>query len=803
MSYQRHEYKRFFCASLACPSLPVAFAGDVPAPLAGLRVPAAIAGLSQFLVWRLEPKPGETKPRKMPYNPVTGQLASTTDPTTWGTLEQAQHAINSGQYQGIGFVFTASDPFVFLDFDDCKDDDGEWLNGDSQWNLFANSAWEYSQSGNGLHVIVTVQDKSFLAHHANKWWRPDGGQNECYNTGRFVAFGPHGWQGEPQPADDLMHLFVPPRTAPSAQHLDWSDQPQPGYDGPEDDDTLIQRAVDSTGGAGSMFGTAAPFRALWNADGAALGRFWPDDGGQGRAFDHSSAVMALMNALAWWTGCNHARMWRLFQRSALYRPEKERTALRALNKAAAEKATAGSYLKTREQRMKDAAAIGEDVGDITTPVMSLNEACEKLVFIRIGDGAVVHRDRKMAAKWNGAKKDYAASEHTFETGEIDGHGEPKTKTVKVIDAWLNIPGKLTVDELTWQPGEREFCKSLDGLGNAYNTYVPMKLLPPPQNWQEWVKPFLDHVAYLVPIERERIRFLQWLAHIIQKPHELPHTCYLLTTPTQGTGRGTLAEILARVFRGYAALGLSPDTIVGDGFNGRLSKKLFATIDEIREGSRSPHSREAQTFKDRVTGTDNHINPKYGIQSVEKNCIRWLFFSNYEDAIPFDNSDRRVIVIANPTTKASPEWFDHLRACMEHPEFFASIQHYLATLDLAGFKAGADAPMNDAKRKVLAAMEKPELRAAKQFKDEWPGPLAAVSDLRAFVGDDDWPKHSGSVSKLITAAGMIPTGRKVKVSNVMETILIVQPDQIPPDAFPMMMPHEISKMVTAARTAPSA
>lgn len=767
-----------------------------------VTVPEALKLWLQFVVWKLEQIKDKPKPSKTPYDPKTGKRASSTDPTTWGSLDQANLAMQSGEYAGIGFVFTLNDPFVFLDFDDCNDDTGNWLDATGQWGLFNGSAWEYSQSGNGIHVIASVQDKAFLASHVNKWRRPDGGQNECYAAGRFVAFGPHGWQGEPQPADNMLRLFVPARTAQAAQALEWADKPQEDYDGPQSDEALLQRALESKGGAHSMFGTSAPFRALWQADTAILGQFWPDTGGT-RPFDHSSADMAIMNALAWWTGCNPARMWRLFQRSALYRPDNTRTAVRALEKAAAEKAARGGYWKSRERRMKDAAVIGEDLGGITTPLMMLNEACEKLVYIRIGDGAVIHRDRKIASKWNGARKDFAASEHTFETGEKDSEGNPKTKTIKVLDAWLNIEGKLSVDELTWQPGEAEFCRSLDGLGSAYNTYVPLKVSEPPQNWQDWVKPFIEHVRYLVPIEDEQKRFMQWLAHIIQKPHELPHTCYLFFTPTQGTGRGTLAEILARVFRGYAAIGLSPDMIMGDGFNGRASKKLFATIDEIREGARSPHSREAQAFKGKVVEKEKHINPKYGVQSVELNCTRWLLFSNYPDAIPFDNNDRRVIVIENPTAGASSEWFDYLRQYMEYSEFFAAIQHYLVTLDLSGFKPGAHAPMNAAKRKVLAAMEGQALRAARQFAQEWPGPLASVSDLRAFVGDDDWPKHSGSVAKLVEAAGMLSAGMKVKVSNVSESVLIVQPDTIPPDALSLMQPRSIAAMITKARTSPQA
>lgn len=777
---------------------PAAYSNVVVLRSAEPRVPDALKPYPQFVVWRLETISDRPKPAKVPYDPKSGQRASVTDPTTWGSYQEATAAMVSGRYSGLGFVFTANDPFVFLDFDDCKDDNGNWIEGRNQWQLFGDAARECSQSGNGLHTIVTVTDKAFLANHANKWRRQDGGMNECYASERFVAFGPWGWQGEPQPGDSVLPFFVPLRTGQTVQPLDWADKPLEGYAGPADDDDLIRRALESRG-AVSALGGAPPFLALWTGDAAVLGQFYPDHGGKGRGFDHSAADMALMNALAWWTGCNQTRMWSLFKRSALYRPDKERTALRALDKAASEKAARGAYFKSREQRMKEAAAIGDDVGSIATPMMTLDEATEKLVFVRTGDGAVLHRDRKAGMKWGGAKRDYAASKHTFDTGEINSNGEPKIKTVEVLEAWKHAPNKLTVDELTWQPGEREFCKALDGAGTAYNTYVTMKRAEPPTNWHEWLRPFIDHVAYLIPNEAERVRFLQWLAHIIQRPHELPHTCYLFYTPTHGTGRGTLAEILARVFRGSAAIGVTPQMIIGDGFNGRLSRKLLATVDEVREGTRSAHSREAQAFKSRITETERHINPKYGVQSVEKNCCRWLFFSQYEDAIPFDNNDRRVIVIANPTTAAPSEWFEYLRSFMERPEFFASVQHYLATLDLTGFKAGAHAPLNDAKRRALAAMESSALQAARQFAAEWGGTLAAVSDLANYVGEHDWPKHSRYVRSLIEAAGMVAPGRRVKISGVAQWVLIVQPSVIPPEALAMITAQDIAARIINART----
>ncbi len=140
--------------------------------------------------------------------------------------------------------------------------------------------------------------------------------------------------------------------------------------------------------------------------------------------------------------------------------------------------------------------------------------------------------------------------------------------------------------LAWVPGEAEFCRSPERQqagDRAFNLWTPPTALQPPVDWQERVQSFVQHVAYLVPIEAEGVRFMQWLAHIVQRPGELPHTAYLMFTAKTGTGRGTLASILTRVMRGYVAANVSADTLFG-AYNGRLSMKLFATVDEIREGN---------------------------------------------------------------------------------------------------------------------------------------------------------------------------------------------------------------------------
>jgi len=259
--------------------------------------------------------------------------------------------------------------------------------------------------------------------------------------------------------------------------------------------------------------------------------------------------------------------------------------------------------------------------------------------------------------------------------------------------------------------------------------------------------------------------------MVQRPGELPHTCYLMVTETTGTGRNWLAGVLARVLQGYVAPCVQIGPILDGKFNGALSEKLLATVDEVREGAGATFYSRGEALKQLVTQEYREINHKYGLQSLEINCCRWLFFSNHKDALPFDNKDRRVNVVANPTERQSPEYYASLYQLMKTPEFIASVFEFLRTYSLVGFNAGEPAPMNDAKREALDAMLPGLDRAVAEFKARWPGNFAAVSDIKRAVIEEtgETPKHA-ALQHALRRNGIVQTGRRFPVGIVRESIV---------------------------------
>jgi putative DNA primase/helicase len=117
------------------------------------NIPEEMRQRPQWLVWKLEER--DDKLTKVPYIAGGVGKASSTDSLTWRSFEEAVQALETGRYNGIGFVFSSGDPFAGVDLDNCRDPETGEL---EEWaakivEAFGSYA-EASQSGTGVHIIV-------------------------------------------------------------------------------------------------------------------------------------------------------------------------------------------------------------------------------------------------------------------------------------------------------------------------------------------------------------------------------------------------------------------------------------------------------------------------------------------------------------------------------------------------------------------------------------------------------------------------------------------------------------------------
>src|SRR5690606_25600699 len=127
-----------------------------------------------------------------------------------------------------------------------------------------------------------------------------------------------------------------------------------------------------------------------------------------------------------------------------------------------------------------------------------------------------------------------------------------------------------------------------------------------------------------------------------------------------------------------------------------------------------------------------IDPKCAPQHTEKNCLRWLLFSNYPDPLPIEDADRRGVFIEGPNKPRPEAYYNRLYALLKDPSFLASARHYLQTLDISAFNPGARATRNEMRAQVVEAGKTDLDKAVEAFLESWPGWFALNKDVRHFV-----------------------------------------------------------------------
>lgn len=733
--------------------------------------PAAFAAYRQFTLFKQIPaaEPGG-KIKKIPISPVTLQPFEAgadwqqhpdmhcVDGPTASALAQM-----CGPDYGVGFLFTPADPFFFVDIDACVVD-GDWSpKAKELLSCFAGCAVEVSLSGEGLHIFGTG------TWPADRRKKSTCGGFDVYTEGRFVALtGLHAMGDAATVArQDMIDYIVGTYLArESAEGLGWTTEPVEGYHHLADDE-LIAKALRS-GGAAAVFGGRATFADLWECHERVLGKAYPHDQGH-EPFDRSAADAALAQHLAFWTGRNCERIRELMYRSDLKRDkwdDREDYLVRTIEGAVArQKDVYRGPDKRREQQLAENIRIGEGDDESVLPViMNLEAMVKSLVYI--GEHhAVAHIGTGRVRKTAAAKDEYAASKHSYVDPETR-----QEKHTSAFKAWLSSDTRLTVDEVTWRPNAGPICRPAEGYGSAFNTWRGLAALPCPDDWSQRVQPWIDHVGWLCGDPGLAHRFMQWLAHIVQRPEQLPHTCYLHVTPTTGIGRNWMGSVLCRVLRGNVAAGVDLGKVLDGKFNGRLSQKLLAIVDEVREGGNAAtqHAR-AEKFKSIINEEHRDIDRKYGVQSVEVNCCRWLMFSQHLDALPFDNGDRRVIVINNPTVRRSPGYYQELYGRLSDQLFIGSVRKYLAELDIAEFNPSAPAPMTDAKKQALEVMASDVDFAVAEFVERWNSPVATREHIKEYVGGNISEAH---LHHVLMRQGIVTLGRRVRLDTGVRTRLVV-------------------------------
>ena len=373
------------------------------------------------------------------------------------------------------------------------------------------------------------------------------------------------------------------------------------------------------------------------------------------------------------------------------------------------------------------AAPGEPQ-DHTTPIVDLEHCLKHWVWLS-GSASVLMRERNgYTLKWGNAQLTYVASQMARPDNMI--RMPNASKRVPVANVWHAHKQRIECEEVTYMPGLPQFCNNPVG-AKSFNLWATIHRTTPRSI--DIVSTFLQHVEYLVPEAPQREQFLLWLAHAEQRPEELPMAHWLMITRTQGVGRNWLSALFDKVWPYQVALSVDLPHIFQSGFNGALSRKVMACVDEIDVGGgQSSRNKFNTSLKALLTSQMHIINVKSGAQITESNCLRWLMFSNSESAVPLASGDRRLNVVRNPSEPRTASYYTALYGMLDSAEFINAVGYYLRTLDIASFNPGARA-VDSEMRRVVVSVSRDEVEGAiDQFCAEWPSAIAPGEFMRDYI-----------------------------------------------------------------------
>lgn len=656
-----------------------------------MTLPAALAALGayrRFVNYSTEPDPDRPgKTIKRPLDVRTGHWCNPTNP-----VHQYTYAEAAATGRPVGFVFNEADGFWFLDIDGAL----ETTPAGPQWSAMAvdlcqrlaGAAVEVSQSGKGLHII----GRGAVPVHSCKNIPL---KLELYTHDRFVAL--TGLQAVGDAAADMTPVisqiaagYFPPN--PHGDIAGWTDSPCEEWDGPKDDAELVKVALASgkRSAAAAFSGVHVTFEDLWTANADALTRRWPSDKG---GYDASQADAALASHLAFWTGRNCERIRSLMQRSALARPKWEdrpewldTTIMRA---ASVVKNVAKGRPSNVAVTPEAAAASGMSLRDGTKEYMAAHDQIEHFagcVYVVDQNKVWVPTTGDLLDK---ARFDVVMGGHVF---PVDSQNDKVTDSAFDAFTRSRVFEAPRVDRTCFRPEHPAGAVIREDGRTLVNTYLPIET----KRVQGDPSRFLNHLARMLPDERDRAILLHYLASMRQNPG-VKFQWWPVVQGVEGNGKTLLDRVMSFAMGHRYSHLVNPDAMAktGNQFNTWVQGNLYLGVEEIYVNNRRDF---LDSFKATVTNDRVPIEGKGTNQGTGDNRLNGLLFTNHRDAVPINVDSRRYAIFYTAQQSAADlvrdgmaggyfpdlyDWFYGRRAYAAYgPDYGAAVVNdYLATLPL--------------------------------------------------------------------------------------------------------------------------
>lgn len=292
------------------------------------------------------------------------------------------------------------------------------------------------------------------------------------------------------------------------------------------------------------------------------------------------------------------------------------------------------------------------------------------------------------------------------------------KAVSYFDLWLADPRQRLVYGSLFAPGTRSpiVLDKVESLPHLNLWRDPHRKIEPTPTQVEYAGSlFTELVDHLFRTPEVNDCFKKFIAHLQQKPTELPNWAFVHIAKEGGHGRGTLIEMIKKMVGLGHYYEYRKIEDIADRFNAGRATSLFNFVNEVRES----HDRDGAIYDSLKGQVDSHetVLERKGIdQTVVGNYSRWFFASNYENPIYMSSQDRRLVMdaIEQGTERKPLSFMSACREAIEQPWFGAALAVYQTRVDITDFRPFGEPPSSAAKTRVYALSENVALRRMREL-----------------------------------------------------------------------------------------
>lgn len=294
---------------------------------------------------------------------------------------------------------------------------------------------------------------------------------------------------------------------------------------------------------------------------------------------------------------------------------------------------------------------GVDVNDAKGAKMSLQECRHRLAYCAKekdqpkwmndwvyddSQDVMINLNNKIRVTEKGFNANF--DRYIVEMNEMMGTGF--RSAFSAATSFYNVP---VVNGSRYAPGEGVIFREKNlTFANLYNEKL-IPQMPDKLTGRDKVaiKRVRNHIRHLFIDKKDEGFLMDWLAYVVQNPGQRVNYGVVMQG-TQGDGKSFFRCLMETVIGMSNVRVLKAKSLEGD-FNSWAVGQCVTAVEEIRLSGHNRYE-TLNSLKDQITNDHIEVHEKGKGQYSAVNTTNYMLFTNFRDALPIDDNDRRYLIL---------------------------------------------------------------------------------------------------------------------------------------------------------------